>query len=173
MKNLYQYYFLIAIFLSFGIVGCSVIQPGQRAMRWKPYSKGLMTEKVYKDGIVWIWPWDGMVKYNIQWQTFTENVAILTDDELHINIQVSVTLKPIENELPQLELEVGQDYYKSVVRPEFVSLTRNVFSDYDYSDVSPKSPEIEAIIYIRLKEITKGKHLQFDNVTVDHIVYPP
>ncbi len=162
----------MAIFLSIGIVGCSVVKPGQQAMRWKPYGKGLITEKVYKDGVVWNWPWNGMVKYNVQWQTYSENVAILTEDELHINLTVSVTLRPIESELPELELEVGQDYYNSVVRPEFISLTRNVFSNYEYSVVSPKSPEIEAIIFRRLVESAKGKHLEFDIVTVDHIMYP-
>ncbi len=172
MKALFRKYTLIAIFLSTVVAGCSVVKPGQQAMRWKPLGKGLITEKVYKDGVVWNWPWNGMVKYNLQWQTYNENVAILTEDELHINLTVSVTLRPIESELPELELEVGQDYYNNVVRPEFISITRNVFSNYEYSVVSPKSPEIEDIIFNRLLESAKGKHLEFDVVTVDHIVYP-
>jgi regulator of protease activity HflC (stomatin/prohibitin superfamily) len=165
-------YALIAIFLAFVITGCSVIRSGQQAMRWSPYGKGLKTEKVYKDGIVWIWPWNGIVSYNTQWQTYSENVSILTKDELHINLTVSITLRPIESELPELELEVGQNYYNNVVRPEFVSLTRNVFSYYNYNVVSPRSPEIEATIFKQLVENVKGKHLEFDNITVDHIDYP-
>jgi len=155
-----------------GLASCSIVQPGQQAMKWKPYGKGLVTEKVYKDGVVWIWPWNGLVKYSTQWQTFTENVAVLTEDELHVNLTVSVTIRPIEAELPELELEVGRDYYNSVVRPEFVSLTRNVFSRYKYSIISPRSPEIEAKIYEFLVDKVKDKHLEFDNVTVNHIRYP-
>ncbi len=155
-----------------GFAGCSVVKPGEQAMKWKPYSKGLMTEKVYKDGVVWNWPWNGMVKYSTQWQTFTENVAVLTEDELHVNLTVSVTLRPIEAELPELELEVGSDYYNSVVRPEFISLTRNVFSGYKYNVISPQSPSIEAKIFELLVDKVKDKHLEFDNVTVDHIEYP-
>ena len=170
MKKL-NYYLFIG-FLSFGFIGCSVIQPGQQAMKWKPYGKGLMAEKVYKDGIVWNWPWNGMVKYDTKWQTYSENVAILTKDELHINLTVSVTLRPIESELPQLELEVGQNYYNEVVRPEFVSITRNVFSNYNYNLVSPRSPEIEDAIFNELVKGVKGKHLEFDKITVDHIKYP-
>ncbi|WP_445954791.1 prohibitin family protein [Yeosuana sp.] len=165
-------YFLFGVFLSFGIIGCSVIQPGQQAMRWNPYGKGLVTEKVYKDGIVWTWPWNGVVTYNTKWQTYSENVDILTKDELHIRLTVSVTMRPIEPELPKLELEVGQNYYNEVVRPEFISITRNVFSNYDYTLVSPKSPEIEMAIFNELIVKTKGKHLEFDNITVDHIDYP-
>lgn len=165
-------YYLFAVILSFGIISCSVIQPGQQAMRWKPYSKGLVTEKVYKDGIIWNWPWNGVVKYDIKWQTFTEDVDILTKDELHIRLTTSVTLRPIEPELPLLELEVGQNYYNEVVRPEFISITRNIFSNYPYNLVSPKSPEIELAVFNELIKKTKGKHLEFDNVTIDHINYP-
>ena len=172
MKKRVQIYMLLIV-LAFAVVGCAVIKPGQQAMKWSPYGKGLKTEKIYNDGIVWNWPWNGIVSYSTQWQTYSENVAILTKDELHINLTVSVTLRPIESELPKLELEVGGNYYNNVVRPEFISLTRNVFSNYDYTVVSPKSPEIESIIFKELVEVVKGKHLEFDNVTIDHIVYPP
>jgi len=152
--------------------GCSVVRPGTQAMKWSPYGKGLKTEEVYTDGVVWHWPWNGVVRYNVQWQTYTENVAVLTKDELHIPIVVSVTLRPIEAEIAQLELEVGQGYYKNVVQPEFVSLTRNTFADYEYKVVSPKSPEIETAIYEQLVKKIEGKHLEIDNVTIDHIKYP-
>ena len=117
-------------------------------------------------------PWNNVVRYSTQWQTFTEDVSILTKDELHIPITVSVTLRPIEAELAQLELEVGQYYYQNVVRPEFVSLTRNSFSGYEYKVVSPKSPEIETSIYEQLVTKIEGKHLEIDNVTISHIKYP-
>ena len=153
-------------------VGCSVIRPGTHAMKWKPYGKGLQTETVYKDGVVWHMPWNSVVRYSVQWQTFTEDVSVLTKDELHIPLTVSVTLRPIQEEIAQLELEVGKDYYKNVVRPEFVSLTRNIFAGYDYKVVSPKSPEIEKAIYEQLVAKIEGKHLEIDNITIDHIKYP-
>lgn len=154
------------------VSGCSIVRPGHHAMKWNPYGKGLQTENVYKDGIVWHWPWNGVVKYSVQWQTFNEDISILTKDELHIDITVSVTLRPIAAELAELELEVGQDFYNNVVRPEFISLTRNIFSRYEYSLVSPKSPEIEKEVFEKLVANTFGKHLEFDNVTIDHIQYP-
>lgn len=165
--------FLIAAVILLTAAGCSVVKPGYNAMRWKPLSsKGLITDKTYSNGVIWHWPWNGIVDYNMQWQTYDEAVAILTEDELHINMTVSVTLRPIASELPQLELEVGSNYYGEVVKPEFLSLVRNEFSHYKYSLVSPMSPEIESKIYTRLVELTKGKHLEFDNVTVKHIEYP-
>lgn len=172
MKTLKIKHLIIGLLLLIVAAGCSVVQPGSHGMKWSPYGSGLKTDKIYSHGVVWHWPWNNVVDYSVQWQNYQETVAILTDDELHVNVTVSVTLRPILAELPDLELEVGKNYYENVVRPEFFSMARNVFSFYKYSVISPKSPEIEAEIYKRLVENTKGKHLEFDNVTIDHIVYP-
>jgi regulator of protease activity HflC (stomatin/prohibitin superfamily) len=172
MKNIRLNLAIGVLLMIISISGCSVVKPGHLSMKNNNWGKGLKTENIYNDGVVWHWPWTSMVDYTVQWKTYSEKVAILTEDELHINLTVSVTLRPIQNELPLLELEVGGDYYNSIVKPEFISITRNVFSSYKYSIVSPKSPQIEDKIFVRLVKKTNGKHLQFDNVTVDHIQYP-
>ncbi len=159
-------------FVIFSMVGCTVVRPGYKAMKWKPWGKGLVTDKIYEDGPVWHWPWVGVIDYNIRWQTFTEKVSVLTKDELHIDLTVSVTMRPILNEIPKLELEIGSDYYNSVVRPEFISTTRTIFAGHSYANVSPHSATIEIEILKSLLDKTKGKHLEFDNITIDHIVYP-
>lgn len=172
MKNLSIKSAIVIVVLMFTVSACTVIKPGYKAMKWKPWGKGLKTDKIYNNGPVYHWPWISMVNYNTKWQTFSEGISILTKDELHINIQVSITLRPIIDQLPQLELNVGKDYYNTVVKPEFISLTRNIFSDYDYSVVSPMSTEIENKIYQKLMDKVKDKYLEIDNVTIDHIVYP-
>jgi regulator of protease activity HflC (stomatin/prohibitin superfamily) len=163
---------LMALIVAVVFSGCSVVKPGYNSMKNNNWGKGLKTDQIYGDGVVWHWPWTNMIDYNLQWQTYSENVAILTEDELHINLTVSVTIRPNKEELHLLELEVGQDYYNNIVKPEFISITRNVFSSYKYSNVSPESPRIEDQIFKTLVLKTSGKHLQFDNVTVDHIQYP-
>jgi regulator of protease activity HflC (stomatin/prohibitin superfamily) len=172
MKNIRSQITLMILISIAMFSGCSVIKPGYNSMKNNNWGKGLKTDQIYSDGVVWHWPWVRMIDYSLQWQTYSEKVAILTEDELHINLTVSVTLRPKQEELPLLELEVGQDYYNSIVKPEFISITRNVFSSYKYSRVSPESPIIEDQIFKTLINKTAGKHLQFDNVTVDHIEYP-
>lgn len=100
--------FVMAATILLLAAGCSVIKPGYNAMRWKPLSKGLVTDKIYSNGVVWHWPWNGVVGYNMQWQTYNENVSILTEDELHIDLTVSVTLRPVASELPQLNWKLAK-----------------------------------------------------------------
>jgi regulator of protease activity HflC (stomatin/prohibitin superfamily) len=172
MKKQRALFGICAALIVGALSGCIVVEPGHNAMKFKRWGKGLITDKVYSNGPVWRWAWVDVISYNTQWQTYTETLSVLTEDELHIDMTISLTLRPILSELQQLELEVGRDYYKSVVRPEFLSITRNIFSKYPYSDVSPKGPEIEAMMLKMIKDEVVGKHLEFDNVTIVHIKYP-
>lgn len=154
--------------------GCaSIIKPGKKGMMWRPWSSGLDEKKTYDDGVVWHWPWNNVIDYDVTWKNYRERVALLTADDLHIEVTVSVVLRPYADELPQLALEIGRDYYSRLVRPEFFTITRSVFAGYLHNNISEKSPEIEQKILTLLKERLKGKHLEFDNMTLDHIMYSP
>lgn len=156
------------------INGCAaIIKPGFNGVINRPLGKGLNTEKVYDDGFAWKWPWNNMLKYNVQLTSYEEEVSILTSDELHTTLTVSVILKPKQEELPSLILEIGDNYYQSIVRPEFYSVTRNTMAKFHYSELSARSNEIEDAIESALKIKLSGKHIEIDHVTLDHIMYSP
>jgi regulator of protease activity HflC (stomatin/prohibitin superfamily) len=165
----------IAVFLilSILIASCSMVKPGSHGMMYSASKKGLKSDKVYEDGAVWHWPWNQVITYNLQWQSYQEKIAVLTADELHITITASLTMRPMLSELPQLELEVGQDYYNSIVKPSFYTVTRSVIANYSHNSVSPKSLDIEAEILEGIKKKCEGKYLEFDIVSIDHIMYSP
>ena len=131
------------------------------------------TEKVYDDGVVWIWPWYGVVKYNVQWKKYTIVVPLLTKDELHAKIKISVTLRPNPQELVSIEQEIGQRYYENVVQPNFSTITRSVFSNYLHNEMTVEGPEIEDKILNNLKLKLKGKHILLDKVSIEHLMYSP
>ncbi len=163
----------VAFILSSIIIGCSTIQPGNLGIMWRPWSSGLDGETIYKDGIVWHWPWNDALEYDTQWKDYDEEVDILTSDDLHMAVTVSVILRPILNELYLLAVEVGPDYYERLVKPEFFTITRNVMANYIHTDLPENSPKIESEILNSLRKRLEGKHIEIDNITLDHIMYSP
>ncbi len=154
--------------------GCaSTIQPGNLGLIWRPWGSGLEKNVVYKDGIVWHWPWNDVIDYEVQWKNYQEQISILTSDDLHMNVTISVVLRPHPDELYNLAMEVGEKYYERLVRPEFFTITRNVMAEYIHNELPGKSPLIEKEILSSLKERLEGKYIVFDNVTLDHIMYSP
>ena len=171
MRKQCMAFFVIIIILF--ITGCSTIKPGHQGLMWRPYSSGLEQDEIHKDGVVWHLPWNNIIEYEVQWNSYQEDVEILTADDLHMKVTTTVVLRPISQQLPQLILEVGPDYYKRLVKPEFYTITRNVMATYIHNKVPEKSPEIEKEILTVLTERLKGKYIEFDNITLDHIKYSP
>lgn len=168
-KGLYQIFCFVVISLLFS--ECAVISPGYNGVLNRSWGDGIKKDKVYEDGFTWLAPWNGMIKINVQYQSYQERIAILTSDELHTFIDVSAILRPKREELPNLIIDIGEDYYARVIRPEFFSVTRSVMAHYDYSSLSAKSNEMEKKIYEGLKLRLAGKHIDLNGVALDHIMY--
>ena len=168
-KGAFQMINLAVLILLFS--ECSVIRPGYNGVLNRPLGTGIKEDKVYEDGFTWLAPWNRIIKFNVQYKSYQENIDILTSDELHTSIAVSAILRPDPGELPKLVLDIGVDYYASVIKPEFFSVTRGVMALYDYSSLSAKSNEIEKKIFEGLKSRLAGKHIDLNDVTLDHIRY--
>lgn len=163
---------LVVIAFAFAAGGCaSFIQPGYMGLKNHPFGRGLSTKKTYDNGIVWKAPWDGVKKYNVQWQTYPENIEILSQDELHTTVKLSATLRPTIEELGPLALEIGSGYYEKVVKPAFFSVSTSIFAKYKYMELTQKSAEIGQAIFGELKKQLEGTHLELSKVTVNHIEY--
>jgi regulator of protease activity HflC (stomatin/prohibitin superfamily) len=150
---------------------CAVIKPGFNGVLNRPLGDGIKVDKVYEDGFTWKAPWNNMMKYNVQLNSYQENISILSSDELHTTITLSAILRPIPENLPYLALEIGDEYYNRIVKPEFYSVSRSIMAEYQYNTLSIKSPEIENRIFEELKIRLDGKHIELNKVTLDHIMY--
>lgn len=165
---------LIAVGLlgAFLLTGCGTTIPGgYHGLYWGQYSG--VDSMVHADGFEWAWAWNDVVLYDTRWKTESETVDILSLDDLHMNVEVALRLRPNDRELYLLHLEVGPRYYAEVVQQHFRSIARSVFAQYKYSDIAKRSLEIEQSILAQLREAVGGKHLELDAVEVKHVEYPP
>jgi len=172
MKKLLLTVATIVTVLAF--TGCaSVISPGSQGLKWRPLSSGLDVDKLYDDGVVWHLPWNDVIEYETRWLNFPEEVRVLTVDDLHMAVNVTAVLRPNPAQLAQLEIEVGTDYYDRLVKPQFYTITRSVIAKYEHNDLAESSIAIEDEILAQLRARMDGKYVEFDSVTLDHIMYSP
>jgi hypothetical protein len=90
---------------------------------------------VYKDGFKWHWPWNNIVTYDVRWKTTTEKLKILSADNLHMDVEVALRLRPTESEVYQLHTEIGPEYYPQVVQQPFRAVALTVLSGYNFNDI--------------------------------------
>ena len=149
----------------------TTIQPGQRGLFWRPFSEGLSTQPL-KDGFYWQAPWNDVYRYDIRWQSFTEDIDALSADDLQVLIKAAIILRPVPEELYFLNQEMGPEYYPRIVKPQFMAAVRSVVSGYTMVTVPEKSTEIASKVRAVVVENLKGRHLEVQNVALADVDFP-
>lgn len=165
--------FLPIIGISLFFVSClTIISPGEVGLMWRPYSSGL-SQKPLESRVQTYMPWNSVYVYSIQWVSHQEKVEVLTRDDLTITVSAAIIIRPIENEIYELEMEIGRSYYEKVVKPQFRTAIRNILSAYNMVSISKETPNVSAQIKKSLAEKLKDKHVEIDDVIIDDVEYSP
>ena len=149
----------------------STVQPGQRGLRWYPFTEGLSSQPL-KNGFYWRAPWNDVYVYDVKWQSYTENVDALSADDLQVMIKAVIILRPIAEEIHFLAQEVGLDFYSRIVRPEFMAAVRSVVSGYPMVTVPEKSVEIASKVQAVVEEKLRGRHLDIQSIALADVDFP-
>lgn len=163
---------LIAAVVAGTGAGCfgTTVQPGAVGVTYQALGSGLQKE-VKTEGFYFQWPWNDVYKYSVQWQSRTEKVEILTADALHISTQVTVTYRPMRDQIYRLQTEIGRNYYEQVIQPAFLTLTRSEFAKHEHNALGARGPAIEAAVLADLRKAIGTKPLEIDRVSISHIEY--
>ena len=103
------------------------------------------------EGFYWHMPWNDVFTYSVQWRSFSEKIDVLTEDDLHIQLQASVRVRPLAEKFRQIQMEVGDDFYTNIVRSEFLSVVRNVMAESPMVAIPEHGAEIEAKMMAALR----------------------
>ena len=148
------------------------VQPGERGLFWRPLSEGLSNEPL-KDGFYWQAPWNNLYRYDIRWQSYTEDIDALSQDDLQVSIKAAIILRPIAKDLYFLQQDLGPDYYAHIVKPQFMAAVRSVVSGYTMVTVPERSIEIASKVRAVMVENLKGRHLEIHNIALSDVDFPP
>ncbi|MCW7460938.1 prohibitin family protein [Leptospira limi] len=170
---LLSFQFVPVLLLGMIFISCiSIINPGEVGLMWRPYSSGL-SQKPLESRVQTYMPWNSVYVYSIQWSSYQEKVEVLTRDDLTITVTANIIIRPIQNEIYELEMEIGRDYYDKVVKPQFRTAIRNILSAYNMVSISKETPNVSAQIKKSLTEKLKFKHVEIDDVIIDDVEYSP
>ena len=155
------------------IAACGItVQPGERGLYWRPFSSGLSSDPL-QNGYYLQAPWNNIYRYDIRWQSFSEDIDALSADDLQVHVKAVIILRPLQEELYLLAQEVGTDYYPRLVKPQFMATVRSVVSGYNMVTVPEKSTEIASKVEAVVVEQLKGRHLEILSIALADVHFPP
>src|SRR5690348_4540139 len=98
---------------------------------------------VLHEGLYWHFPWNHIVMFPSQWSDYAEQMHVLTADDVHLDVQGGIAIRPNINELYQLQQDLGIRYYDTIVQSAFFTATRTVLAHYNMVDIPENSEKIE------------------------------
>lgn len=152
--------------------GCgATVNAGQRGMKYHALHTPALEKTARAEGFYWLWPWNSMITYDITWQSKTEDLEILTADDLHVATKVTVTFRPQKERIYELHTEIGRAYYQDVVKPPFLAIARSEFAHHRHNDLAREEPQIEQNVLDRLREAIGQRPIEIDRVAISHVEY--
>ena len=152
--------------------GCTSRIPEGKVGLYVYASRGL-DRQVLHEGLYWHLPWNHIIEFPAQWNEYEERMHVLTQDDVHLDVQAGIAIRPHIAELYQLQQDLGIRYYDTIVQSAFFTATRTVFAHYNMVDIPENSEKIEAEIREHVDGRIAGHHLELGRIALQHIDYPP
>ena len=163
-----------AIFiLLFGTRVTYTVGPGQKAVVFYRFGKGLDKENVKNQGFHFIAPWNEKYIYNVWIQEDLSIMEVLSKNGLTIKTELSYRYKPVDDKVGYVHDDLGINYHDNIIIPEIRSVTREVIGEYLPEELySTKREVIEDEIYERTKITLLEKNLLLDAVLIRDVTLP-
>lgn len=164
----------IILLIIFGGSMFYIVEPGERAIVFRPFSTGLDTTQVYNPGFNVVAPWNELIIYNVKERKTEETLDVLDKNGLSINVEISVRYNPVPNKLAILHQQFGEDYVNQLIIPEVRSTVRQVMGNYTAEEIySTKRGAVEQEIIKMTTDKLKDNSVETKAVLIRSINLPP
>ena len=144
---------------------------GEGGVLYKRFS-GTVIDKVYKERIYVIFPWNIMTKYNLRVMEEKVDFQVLSKQGLKIKLLISIRYRPDKNMLGILHQQIGPNYLNSVVIPEVEAVIRKYFGQFSDEEIyTSKKAILEKIVNDSIKQLA-DKYIILDDLIVRKITFP-
>ncbi len=162
---------ILILFLSSSIF--YTLQPGERAVVFKPFSGGLDKSKTYSPGFHVIAPWNDLIIYDVKEQKREETMSVLDKNGLSISVDVSVRFNPTYDKIGDLHEVFGIRYVDQLIIPEVRSMVRQVCGRYTAEEIySTKRSEVEQAIIKETKKTLDSENIDMTALLIRSINLP-
>tara|TARA_R110001583_G_scaffold106496_3_gene254814 strand:+ start:10043 stop:11167 length:1125 start_codon:yes stop_codon:yes gene_type:complete len=155
---------------------------GHAGVKWKRFNGGTDVVNTYGEGLHVIWPWDHLEMFDVRLLTDVDSVNVLTNDGLHIDVNIAVRYRLNSDKVGLLYKNVGSKYVKILLTPEIEAHTRLLFAQFNSEDIySYKREEIQATLKAEVIEEVEVKYneevgsepfIYVQDVLIESIVLP-
>lgn len=163
--------FLMIVALAGGCMTTS-ISSGEGAVKYSIFG-GTDLEKLYGEGIQLHAPWVTLIRYDLRVQEQLEDINALSSNGLSIGMDASIRWRPKSDQLANLHVTYGTDYFRKLVQPELRSSVRQIVGQYTPEELySTRRTELQESIFEQVRNAVESEYVTVDAVLVRDIILP-
>lgn len=167
--SLLSFFFVFLVFSERIVI---FVNAGEAAVLFKRFGGGTQLDKVYGEGIHYIFPWDEMTVYTVRIQHQMKEFEVLSANGLKIKVHASIRYRPFLDNLPDLHQQVGLDYANRIVFPEVEAVVRQIFGQYLPEDIySSQKFIIQNTVQNAIFEVSE-RFVDLDELLITRITLP-
>jgi regulator of protease activity HflC (stomatin/prohibitin superfamily) len=111
------------------------IPAGHVGVMWYRLFGGTDTATVYREGSLFVFPWDQVAIYDLRLQNVSRDFDVLTRDGLSMSVNVAVQFRLIEKKVGLLHQKIGANFVDTLLMPAVGADIREVISRNSTDDV--------------------------------------
>lgn len=148
------------------------ISSGEGAVKYSIFG-GTDLEKLYGEGIQIHPPWVTLIRYDLRVQEQLEDINALSSNGLSIGMDASIRWRPKADQLANLHVTYGTEYYRKLVQPELRSAVREIVGQYTPEELySTRRTELQMSIFDQVRIAVETQYVDVDAILVRDIVLP-
>ncbi|MCA9683001.1 MAG: hypothetical protein KC457_12450, partial [Myxococcales bacterium] len=105
------------------------VPAGHQAVMFRLVQGGVVTDRIWGEGIQVIPPWDTLTDYDCRLQVQTLDLEVLSLEGIDLGVTVSVRYRPNIENLGYLHRDIGEAYFDKLVAPEVEAHIRRTFGE--------------------------------------------
>lgn len=148
------------------------VLPGESGVVWKRFGGGTDTERIYREGVHFIWPWNRIYIYNVRIQQKVFEFDALSKNGLPIHFEISARYRPFQKTLPLLHQQIGPDYLEKIVIPEVQANLRHIVANYLPEQIYTSGGYLLQIIKQGAIFSVAERHVLLDDLLIKRMVLP-
>jgi len=163
--------FIVLLSMFAGCMSTS-IGSGEGAVKYSVFG-GTDLNARFGEGLQLHWPWVTLYKYDLRVQEQLETIDALSSNGLSIGLDASIRWRPKADDVGQLHVTYGSDYYRKLVQPELRSAAREIVGQYTPEELySSRRTELQSQIIERVKRVVEQQYVTVDAILIRDITLP-
>ncbi|MGN7611411.1 prohibitin family protein [Magnetococcales bacterium HHB-1] len=148
------------------------VEAGEGGVIYRPLSGGVVTDRIYTEGLHILFPLNTMTRYNVRVQIIRSEFDVLTNRGLPINLKLAVRYRPIFELLGVLHQQVGPDYPNKIILPQIESVLRKGLGKHTPEDIYTNKNLLLSKLVARAIEEIGRKFVIVDDIIIRRVSLP-